>query len=442
MVIKSLELKDVGPFRFRPGAVTAVSDFGARIDFDPDVNLFVGPNNVGKSTILNAVDLLTERWSEPFLKRYQETVRFPSAANRASVAIEWRNDQDQYLRLESNYGVLSEAMRYLSQISEYGQRRPAHMARPADGYEYVPNVGRMQCFEPEAWSRACPYGEWDELKNSNFGYVGYATHTSYSLQNGDALAALWQSTDPFQLDVIAVIEFIVAKITSGFPMRISVDRSHGSRPYRIMADQTWDGQVSVFDLSLGTKYVLDWIIHFVINFAQRYARDPQWRERPAIFIIDEIDAHLHPSWQRRIIPTLKESFPNAQIFASTHSPMMVAGLKTGQVHLLKRDQTGMVTWSRNERDIVGWTADEIYRTFMGIDDPTDERTAMHAEELRVLREKEVRTADEEQRMQELRRLVNQDLLASGHINAQRGRFDAVMQDYLRSRTTGLSQDGD
>ena len=57
-------------------------------------------------------------------------------------------------------------------------------------------------------------------------------------------------------------------------------------------------------------------------------------------IVDEIDAHLHPSWQRRILPTLTRNFPNLQIFCSTHSPMMLAGLKAGQVQLLRRDENG------------------------------------------------------------------------------------------------------
>ena len=441
MVIKLLELENIGPFRFRPGAVDSVADFKARIAFDPDVNLFVGPNNVGKSTVLHTLDLLTERWTEEFCDRYSRTVRFPPDANRSNAAIEWSNQQSHHFRLETNFGVLAEIMRQRNQIHQFERARRGPARGPARGYVYMPEVGQLQCLDPEVWSRVCPYDQWTDSKNSDFGYVGYATHDSRSLRNGETLAQHLESGDRFRLDVSSTIETIIAKITSGFPMRIGVDRARGARMYRLIADQTPDGQVSALDLSLGTRYVLDWIIDFVTSFAERYARDPDWRYRPGIFIIDEIDAHLHPSWQRRIIPTLKESFPNVQIFASTHSPMMVAGLRMGQVHLLNRDDTGMVTWSRNERDVVGWTADEIYRTFMGVGDPTDERTASHVQELRRLRGKGTLTSAEEQRMQQLRELVNQDLLARGSLNAQRERFDAVMQDFLRSRMSDLSQDG-
>ena len=102
-------------------------------------------------------------------------------------------------------------------------------------------------------------------------------------------------------------------------------------------------------------------------------------------MIDEIENHLHPTWQRRVIPELLRHFPGLQIFATTHSPFVVAGLKKGQVHLLKRDENGVVTYKPNSEDIVGWTADEILRNMMGVEDPTDD-TAAATRELRELRQ--------------------------------------------------------
>ena len=108
---------------------------------------------------------------------------------------------------------------------------------------------------------------------------------------------------------------------------------------------------------------------------------------PAILLIDEIENHLHPTWQRRVIPALLEHFPGLQIFATTHSPFVVAGLKAGQVHRLYRDEENIVRVEPpNDADIIGWTMDEILRGFMDVQDPTDDETARHAAELRRLRE--------------------------------------------------------
>ena len=114
----------------------------------------------------------------------------------------------------------------------------------------------------------------------------------------------------------------------------------------------------------------------------------EWETNPVILLIDEIENHLHPTWQRRVIPALLEHFPGLQIFATTHSPFVVAGLKAGQVHLLNRDQNGVVTATTNTEDVMGWTADEILRNMMGVDEPTDQLTVDRANRLRQLREKD------------------------------------------------------
>ena len=153
----------------------------------------------------------------------------------------------------------------------------------------------------------------------------------------------------------------------------------------------------------------------------------EWRKMPFVLVIDEIENHLHPTWQRRLIPALLEHFPNMQLFATTHSPFVVAGLKAGQVHLLDRDENGIVTATTNTEDIVGWTADEILRTMMGVRDPTDDETARNAAELRQLRDEgkraEKHAEDERQnRMQQLRRLLDRDLLAGGPKARRREEF--------------------
>ena len=178
-------------------------------------------------------------------------------------------------------------------------------------------------------------------------------------------------------------------------------------------------------LSSGTQGVYLWMLYLGLKIANFYhgsdwngfQRD--WKDQPAIILIDEIENHLHPLWQRRVIPALVEDFPNAQIFAATHSPFVVGGLKAGQVHRLYRNQDGILNAGQpNEEGIIGWTMDEILRGFMGVDDPTDDATARHAAELRRLRDKgpeDTGEAEERRqaRMGELRRLVDRDLLAGG-----------------------------
>ena len=214
-------------------------------------------------------------------------------------------------------------------------------------------------------------------------------------------------------------------------------------------------------LSSGTEGTLLWIRWLALKMVHHYNfegpsenfdgfhfnRTGGWETKPAILLIDEMENHLHPTWQRRVIPALLEHFPGLQIFATTHSPFVVAGLKAGQVHVLKRNADGVVTASTNEQDVIGWTADEILRGMMGVDDPTDDATARAASELRQLRTEEPKSDEKEEevrqeRIRELRDMVNRDLLAGGPLAAQRELFEQNLAEILEEhrKAQGLNQD--
>ena len=195
-------------------------------------------------------------------------------------------------------------------------------------------------------------------------------------------------------------------------------------------------------LSSGTQGTLLWIYALAVEMAGHYEFGIEWNRKPAILLIDEIENHLHPTWQRRVIPALLEHFPGLQIFATTHSPFVVAGLKAGQVHLLNRDENGVVTATTNTEDIIGWTADEILRTMMGVDDPTDLLTIERSDRLRELQQKQSLTDEEDSELNTLRRQVNESLLSrDGPVGPQRERYSELMQRFLQTRQSDLTQDG-
>lgn len=60
-------------------------------------------------------------------------------------------------------------------------------------------------------------------------------------------------------------------------------------------------------------------------------------ESKGIVMIDEIDLHLHPNWQRRVIQDLKNAFPNIQFIVTTHSPFIVQSIKLDELIILDDD---------------------------------------------------------------------------------------------------------
>lgn len=79
-----------------------------------------------------------------------------------------------------------------------------------------------------------------------------------------------------------------------------------------------------------------------------------------IVIFDEIEQHLHPRWQRRILPLLQSSFPHIQFIATSHSPLVASGSEDIAVHVL---QSGKHSIEKP----YGWLAEDVY-LMMGLKD--------------------------------------------------------------------------
>ncbi|MDD9983358.1 MAG: AAA family ATPase [Gammaproteobacteria bacterium] len=65
------------------------------------------------------------------------------------------------------------------------------------------------------------------------------------------------------------------------------------------------------------------------------------REAPGIVCIDEIELHLHPAWQKKILKTLMDTFPACQFVVTTHSPQVIGGVEAHHVRLLEPVENGI-----------------------------------------------------------------------------------------------------
>lgn len=86
--------------------------------------------------------------------------------------------------------------------------------------------------------------------------------------------------------------------------------------------KTPSGDVPLGQLSLGYRMVFAWTVDIAWWLLRRYPDSSNPLEEPAIVIVDEIDLHLHPRWQREIRERLTSHFPRVQFIATAHSPVM------------------------------------------------------------------------------------------------------------------------
>lgn len=97
-------------------------------------------------------------------------------------------------------------------------------------------------------------------------------------------------------------------------------------PIRMLSDGVRNMLVMVADIAYRCAVLNP---HLGINAAQ---------ETPGIVLIDEIDLHLHPKWQRRVVEELHQAFPKIQFIATTHSPFIIQSLRLGTLINLDSDE--------------------------------------------------------------------------------------------------------
>ena len=150
-------------------------------------------------------------------------------------------------------------------------------------------------------------------------------------------------------------------------------------------------------------------------------------ETPGLVLIDELDVHLHPRWQRRVVDDLKETFPRIQFVCTSHSPFIIQSLESGQLRLL--DPAG------DDAEYAGRPIEDIAEEIQGITMPqrsarAEEFSAATARYFRLLRapsgtvsDEELHSAEAEYRLAAMRYSENPGLDAVLRLEAL-GRHDA------------------
>jgi predicted ATP-binding protein involved in virulence len=126
-----------------------------------------------------------------------------------------------------------------------------------------------------------------------------------------------------------------------------------------------ENTLTVNQLSDGEKC----LIALVGDLARRMAIANTMREDPlegdGIVLIDEVDLHLHPRWQRTVISKLTEVFPNCQFIISTHSPHVINHVQPENLFLLDQTSHGIVAIHPSQS--YGKNVDRILEDLMGLE---------------------------------------------------------------------------
>ncbi len=144
------------------------------------------------------------------------------------------------------------------------------------------------------------------------------------------------------IDLLPSVEEI--RIAEGTPVRVEV--------------KTPFGWVHIQSLSLGYRTLIAWVVDLAKRLFERYPDSENPLAEPAVVLVDEIDLHLHPRFQRTLMNYLTGLFPKTQFIATAHSPLVVQAASRANIALLRHVDDYIVI-DNDVEAIANWRIDQI-----------------------------------------------------------------------------------
>jgi hypothetical protein len=121
-------------------------------------------------------------------------------------------------------------------------------------------------------------------------------------------------------------------------------------------------------LSQGYQSTIAWIADLIGQMYLDIGEAVPLEDMEGMVLIDELDLHLHPMWQVRLVPVLKRLFPRMQFIVTTHSPMLLPAFERHEVVMLRLNRDGDVVTEEPTASPKLMTGSEIYSSFFNIKD--------------------------------------------------------------------------
>jgi hypothetical protein len=194
--------------------------------------------------------------------------------------------------------------------------------------------------------------------------------------------------------------------------------------------------ISLAQLSDGYRSVLALAIDLLHWLTDAFPDSANPLQEQGVVLIDEIDAHLHPSWQRQIGTWLQEKFPGLQFIVTTHSPFIPQAADEGGIVTLKWAAGGKTVEAYTDSaSVQGWRAHQILTSSLfGLSTTLSPATERKMERLGELEGKSTLTAKEEDELRQLRRELDALLPPPGETERERETFERLEHMIQKAET--------
>jgi len=325
--IKKISIKNIKGF----------SDITINFNTENQTNLILGINGRGKTTILQLIAVALQQLDSKILsKKWNQIVKKGSTEGKFSIQFENHNGLELKIQVTDNDDII-----FVSGMNIYHELKNDLLVLAYGSYrrtteKYENENDNYQCvsslFGDNYLKNIKTPGVTNYLRN-NFNYIK------------DLINRIFQS----------------AEIES----QVLLD-SFDDYNFYFTTPTNRSVKISFEALAEGYKAVFVWLIDMIIRIVERGYTIFSTEKMNGIVIIDEIDLHLHPAWQRTLMPTLNSIFPNIQFIITSHSPFVIQSLSVSDVIMLVLNRNEIKT-KRIKKDgkFNTYKIDEVIEKILG-----------------------------------------------------------------------------
>lgn len=390
MRVARLELTGVGPFE------AAVFEIPEPTSGTGELVLFEGPNGCGKTTVVQALAVL--------IGEGQEDLSPPSAVFRAR----FRAGGRALLRAEHEdgwYGAEWEPAHGLLRNGSQGPHllslsRRQWAAFAYQGHQATPIVATKGPSEIQATPLRSALAFGADPASAHFGQLlvnldQEVAKAFREAHRADIAPERKREMEQLALSRQKMLDEIARALSEALDRRVTFEVPVGKHAPSIFLDGE---SIPLELLGEGMRSTFAWLADLLVRLHRIAWEDVQRSplEQDFWLILDEIDESLHPTMQARIFPALRKLFPQARIYATTHSPFVVASVGEGVIFPIRPDRDHKVRGPVKARALrpgesLELVTEDIFQARYGfVDQPTLDALAAHDRDVRaLLRKKEI-----------------------------------------------------
>jgi predicted ATPase len=403
--IQRVTLDNIGPFEH------------LELELDPRWNILLGDNGVGKSSILKAIAVgLAGKDAQPFANAL---VRY--GATSASIVLETADKKvytTELFRRGDEVEVAPGSVRALDSEGWLALGFPAlrtvSWERPKAPEAQVKGRPSPEDLLPLVRGGADP--RLDKLKQ-------WIVNLDYWIKDAQSRGEDGSHYRRLLDDFFTVVGDLAVGLKVGFK-----EVRPQTNEVVLVTD---DGELPLEAVSQGTISLIGWVGILLQRLYEVYGDETEPRKRHALVLMDELDAHMHPIWQQTLVPSLATAFPRVQFVGTTHSPLVVGGMRETQVFRFIRDDARRVVRVAVDPHMLYGRADQLLTgELFGMHSTLDVETQRELERYTELLGRRKRTKREEAEFQRLRERLETRIPPSHERPEERAEYTRLM-DQLR-----------